>query len=95
MYHLWPTILFYLFLLYTPWKSIKSDEVHAKALKSALIPIFHFVFPLVFFFLYKHYIFMGEYQVEMSFLIGIWGKGACYDEMMKVFVIIKMVIDFW
>lgn len=93
MYYLWPTLLFCLFLLYTLWKSIKSDEVHAKALKSALIAIFHFVFPLVFF--YKHDIFMGEYKVEMSFLIGIWGKGACYDEMMRVFVIIKMVIDFW
>lgn len=38
---------------------------------------------------------MGEYKVEMSFLIEIWDKGAGYDEMMRVFVIIKMVIDFW
>ena len=37
---------------------------------------------------------MGQYKVEMSFLIGISGKGACYDDMMKVFVKFKMFIDF-
>ena len=49
---------------------MKGDERHAKALKSALIAVFHFVFHFSFFF-YKHYIFVGEYNIEMSLLIRI------------------------